>query len=479
MVFGPSAKLLDAMALRGVVTGLVKHCHGIMHMLLAHRIRLAPSSAQRDYFVRAAGTARRVYNWALAEWLRQRDAGGKPNAHALKRQFNAIKYSDPGWLDEAGQPWLKSMHRDSHSQPFANLARAWTRYFDAKRSGQLAHPPRFKRKGRSRDSFYVANDKFRLEGHCVVLPKIGKVALREGLRLAGKIMGASVQREADHWYLSVQVDVTDSQAYRRRVADGTVGVDLGIKAAATLCSGESIQAPKPLKAALRRLRIRARRLSRKLNAAKKLAGIHGVTPKGTRLPVSRNCKKAARALARSHARIAAIRIDFTHKLTTRLCRENQTVVIEDLHVKGMLSNHKLARAIADVGFGRIRSQLAYKAQRYGTKLIVADRWFPSSRLCSTCGWKYEALSLAEREWDCRQCGVHHDRDRNAALNLRRLATAAPGPSCGESALPVASPAATSDTATGILPAEVGEVTPVRDEHGLQDGSGQEENRVHL
>jgi putative transposase len=448
-------------------------------MLLAHRIRLDPNTAQRDYFVRAAGTARRVWNWALAEWLRQRDAGGNPNAYALKRQFNAIKYIDPGWLDDAGQPWLKSMHRDSHAQPFAHLARAWTRFFENKRAGQPAHPPRFKKKGRCRDSFYVANDKFRFDANSVVLPKIGKVALREVLRLNGKIMGANVQREADHWYLSVQVELTEAQAQRPRVADGVTGVDFGLKAAATLSTSETIPAPKPLKAALRCLRIRSRRLSRKLTAAKQRAGIDGAIPKGTRLPLSRNWQKASRSLARLHARVAAIRIDFTHKLTTRLCRENQTVVIEDLNVKGMLSNHKLARAISDVGFGRMRSQLVYKAKRYGTTLIVADRWFASSKLCSACGWKYEALSLSEREWVCQQCGACHDRDHNAAINLQRLATAAAGNPCGESALPGASSTATSGTAAGTRPAAGGKVTPVRYEFGQQDGSGQEENRVHV
>jgi putative transposase len=465
--------------MRIVARNRSKYYNRIIPMLLAHRIRLDPDTEQRDYFMRAAGTARRVWNWALAEWLRQRDTGGNPNAYALKRRFNAIKYFDPGWLDDAGQPWLKNMHRDSHAQPFAHLARAWARFFENKHAGQPAHPPRFKKKGRCRDSFYVANDKFRFNGDSVVLPKIGKVALREVLRLDGKIMGANVQREADHWYLSVQVELTDVQARRRRVADDVTGVDFGLKAAATLSTSEAIPAPMPLRTALRRLRVRGRRLSRKLTAAKQLVGIDGAIPKGTRLPVSRNRQKASRSLARLHSRIASIRIDFTHKLTTRLCRENQTVVIEDLNVKGMLSNHKLARVISDVGFGRMRSQLVYKAKRYGTTLIVADPWYPSSKLCSTCSWKYEALSLAEREWVCQKCGACHDRDHNAAINLQRLATAVAGKPCSESALPGASSAATSDTAAGIRPAVGGKVTPVRHEYGQQDGSGQEENRVHL
>jgi putative transposase len=167
--------------------------------------------------------------------------------------------------------------------------------------------------------------------------------------------------------------------------------------------------------------------------------------------------------------------DFTHKLTTRLCRENQAVAIEDLHVKGMLANARLARSIADVGFHEIRRQLQYKARRYGTMIVLADRWYPSSKLCSTCGQKNGSLTLAERTWTC-SCGVRHDRDVNAAINLQRLAT---GALAARTALPVASPAATPGTVAGMVPAAGGEVTPVRYEHGQQDGSEQDENGVHI
>lgn len=416
-------------------------------MLLAHRIRLDPTPEQVDYFGRACGTARRVWNWALGEWNRQYAAGERPNAHALKRQFNAIKYVDADWLDADGQPWLKTMHRDSHAQPFAHLGKAWAKFFKDVKAGKAAHTPQFKKKGKCPDSFYVANDKFRLDGRHAVLPKVGAVTLRETLRFEGKIIGASVRREADHWFLSVQVDVPDSQALCRRGGHGVVGVDLGLKAAATLSSGESLQAPRPLKGALRRLKLRGRRLSRKLTAAKKLAGITGAIPKGTRLPVSANRKKASRALARLHARIARIRADFLHKLTTKLCRENQTVVIEDLNVKGMMANERLARAISDVGFAEFRRQVTYKAVRYGGTLVIAPRFYPSSKLCSTpgCGWKKQDLTLKDRQWTCPCCGRTHERDHNAALNLERLATVALS---ATTALPVASLAVTSGTDAG-------------------------------
>ncbi|WP_299643879.1 RNA-guided endonuclease TnpB family protein [uncultured Chloroflexus sp.] len=442
-------------------------------MHLTHKIALCPTPEQVDYFKRACGAARRVWNWALAEWNKQYEAGLKPNAMALKKQFNAIKYSDPQWLDENGQPWLRGIHRDAHARPFVHLANAWDRFFADIKAGKPAQAPQFKKKGRCRDSCYVANDKFKLDGKTIRLPKIGDVLMTETLRFSGKILGATVSRTADRWYVAIHVDVPDAQFYRRRTAHGTVGVDLGIKSAATLSSGEAIQAPKPLTSALRRLRIRSRRLSRKVEAAKIHAGFlpKQRMPKGMRLTLSNNCRKSAQIVARLHARIANIRTDFVHKLTTRLCRENQAVVIEDVHVKGMLANDKFARAISDVGFGLFRSQIEYKAKRYGTQLIVADRWYPSSRLCSVCGYKNDALTLSDREWMCPACGTHHDRDLNAAINLQRLATA--------TALPVASPSGNGGTVGEGVSPTVGKVTPVRYECGLQDASGQEKNRAHV
>lgn len=373
-------------------------------MLLSHRIRLEATAAQVDYFARAAGTARKVWNWALAEWLRQEASGQRPNAMALKKQFNAIKYDHPDWLDAAGTPWLHTIHRDAHAQPFAHLARAWRRYAEQRRSNKPVGRPTFKKKGRCRDTFYIANDRFRLEDKSIVLPKIGRVVLAEMLRFPGKIMGANVSREADHWYVAVQVELPEQQAHLRRCGDGVIGVDLGVSAAAVLSTGEKIHAPRPLRSRLRRLRIRSRRQARKLEAAKAAAAIAGPIPKGVRLQVSRNRAKAARALSRLHADIVHVRANFSHQLTTRLCRENQAVVIEDVNVRGMLANHRLARAIADVGFYAVRRQLQYKAQRYETVLVLADRWYPSSKQCSCCGARNATLTLAERTWTCI-CGA--------------------------------------------------------------------------
>lgn len=421
-------------------------------MHLSHKILLKETAEQAEYFSRACGTARRVWNWALATWNSQYEGGEKPNGSKLKKYFNSIKYTSPDWLDEDGNPWLKGIHRDAHSQPFTNLQKAWSKFFSDVKKGAKAHPPRFKKKGKSKDSFYLANDKFSLDGNRIRMPKIGWVLMSESLRFEGRILSASVSRTADRWYVSVQVDVTDGQFYRKRDSHNAIGVDLGIKSAAVFSDGTVVEAPKPLSKCLRRLRVRSRRLSRKVKG-------------------SNNRRKSSLRLARLHARIANVRTDFVHKLTTRICRENQTVVIEDLNVRGMSKNERLSRAVSDAGFGMFRQQIGYKCERYGTRLVVADRWYPSSKLCSVCGRKNEALTLKDRVWDCQLCKTHHDRDVNAARNLLRLAT--------ETALPVASSSSNGDAATQTVCAVAGKVTPVRYDNGLQDVSGQENNSEHI
>lgn len=280
------------------------------------------------YFKQACGTARFVWNWALAAWNRPWQAGGHPNAGALKKQFNAIKYTS--------FPWLKDIHRDAHSQPFADLATAWQRLW----THQNEHPV-FKKKRQTRDSFYVANDKFRLQGPQVKRPQIGWVALPEPLRFPGKILGARVTRQADQWFLSVQVDVPNTIYYRHRDAPGITGVDVGVKTFATLPNGEKIAGPKALRQALRRLKMRQRAISRKMVAAKAAIGLapKAPIPPGTRLPRSRNWLKAQSHLARTHLRVFNIRRDFLHKTSTRLCRENPAIGIETLSVAGMMPNH--------------------------------------------------------------------------------------------------------------------------------------------
>jgi putative transposase len=385
----------------------------VVSMRLAHRVRLDPTPAQQEYFRRACGVARFAYNWALAEWRRQYAAGEKPSEAALRRQLNALK-------DERF-PWMREVTKNAPQQGIKNLGRAYASFFEdlAKhRRGELpwqrVRVPTCKKKGRH-DAFRADNgpdkdhpDAVRTNGKCVKLPVIGWVAMREEVRFAGRILSVTISRAADGWYASFTIEV--EYAPDPRSDDTVVGVDLGITALATLSDGSRVPAAKPLRRYLQKLKRLSRSLSRKQRG-------------------SRNRSKAKTKLARLHQQIANIRADALHKLTTNLTRY-RTIVIEDLNVTGMLANRNLSRAIADVGFFEFRRQLRYKAAMAGSRVLVADRWFPSTKLCSACGAKNGALTLSERIWTCGSCGTSHDRDVNAARNLARYAESSPASACG-------------------------------------------------
>jgi putative transposase len=334
--------------------------------------------------------ARFTYNWALAEWKKQYVAGGKPSGAALKKQFNAVRHVD--------YPWTGEVLRDATAQPFVNVQRAYQNFFDKR--GKY---PKFKKKGRH-DSFYCSNDKFVVDGARVRLPHIGWVRMHESLRFEGKILSAVVSRTAHRWFVAIAVDVPKILTTSENQA--VVGVDLGVKSLATLSTGEKFEAPKPLKKSLVKLQRLSRQLSRK--------------QKG-----SNRRWKAKQKVARLHYRVTCVRNDALHKLTTGLVERFGVVVIEDLNVHGMVQNRHLSRAISDVGFGEFRRQLEYKMAVSGGRLVVADRWYPSSKTCSDCGFKLDILSLGTREWACPACGISHDRDINAAINLEKLGRATP------------------------------------------------------
>jgi putative transposase len=284
------------------------------------------------------------------------------------------------------------------------LGRAFQNFF----AGRSRYP-RFRRKGQD-DRFTLTNDLFRVEGQHIRIPRLGWVRMREALRFTGRIVSATVTRVANHWYVSITVETSGLPAPPAE-NQGTVGIDLGVKALATLSTGESFEGPKALRTLLMRLCRLSRALSRKVKG-------------------SRNRAKAKLKLAKLHARIANIRRDSLHQLSTRITRRFHTIGIEDLNVKGMLRNRHLARAIADMGFSELRRQLEYKAAWRGGQVVLVDRWFPSSKLCSGCGYRLEALGLDVRQWTCPACEVSHDRDINAAINLENMAVSSTASACG-------------------------------------------------
>ena len=376
-------------------------------MLIAHRVALDLNNVQTAYMARAAGTARFAYNWALAEWKRQYEAWKldnsqpKPTQAALRRQLNAIKREQ--------FPWMLEVTKCAPQMAIIQLGEAFKNFFAGR-----AKYPQFRKKG-VHDRFTLTNDQFSIDGCRIRIPNLGWVRMRESLRFTGKIMSATISRVADRWFVSITVDTADDSPLPKAENQGlrsdtspaqqgkdVVGVDLGVSALATLSTGETVAGPKPHKALLGRLRRLSRSLSRK--------------QKG-----SVNRAKAKRKLARLHARIASIRLDALHKLTTDLARRFHTIGIEDLNVRGMARNRHLARSIMDMGFFEFRRQLAYKATMRGGQVVVADRFYASSKTCSACGHKLDALPLSVRAWTCPECGARHDRDINAAINLKNMA----------------------------------------------------------
>jgi len=360
-------------------------------MIKTHKIRLHPTPEQANYCARAAGTNRFVWNWALAEWNRQYEAGEKPTALKLKKQFNEIR--------RVQFPWTWEVTKNASDQPFLDLGKAFTAFFEGK-----AKRPKFKSKKKNKPSFYLANDQFALGDHRIWIPKLGWVNLAENLRLQGKVTGARITRQADWWFVSIQVEIPDPIPVKKPAA---VGIDVGLNRLATLSTGEKVENQAFLKTALKKVRQANKRLHRR-----KLG--------------SKNREKARRQVARLHYRITCLRQDVLQKLTTRLADSYGIIGVEDLHLKGLLKNRRLARSFADASLGTLRRLLEAKVAQRGGQVIKVDRFFPSSKTCHCCGWRWEAMTLKDRIFVCQNpaCPYYQfpqDRDHNAGQNVLREA----------------------------------------------------------
>src|SRR5438876_6072176 len=360
-------------------------------MIKAHKIRLHPTEEQKVYFAKAAGTTRFVWNWALAEWNRQDEAGEKPTAFKLKKQFNEIRREQ--------FPWTWEVTKNASDQPFLDLGKAFTAFFE----GKQGHPT-FKSKKGSKTSFYLANDQFELGDHRIWIPKLGWVNMAEHLRLQGKVTGARLTRTADWWFVSIQVEMPDEKP---DPCPSAVGIDVGLNRLATLSTSEGFENQAFLKTALKQLRQANKRLHRRVKGSK-------------------NREQARRQVARLHYRITCLRDDVLHKLTTRLASCYGIIGIEDLNLKGLLKNRRLSRAFSDAALGKLMNLLDTKVQQRGGQIIIVGRFFPSSKTCHACRWKWEDMQLSDRIFICQnlKCAYHHfeqDRDHNASLNILREA----------------------------------------------------------
>ncbi|HIE01419.1 MAG TPA: transposase [Thiotrichaceae bacterium] len=359
-------------------------------MVLSHKIQIKnPTVKQEQYFRQACGTSRFAYNWGLAEWRKQYEAGLKPSALEIKKVFNAIKPVD--------FPWVFNVTKCAAEQAFSDLGTAFKRFFKS-----VAGYPRFKKKG-VHDSFYLSNDQFKLSGNRIKIPKLAWVKLTESLRFEGKILSATVSRIADKWFVSINVQMETTLVKVSENQADVVGVDLGVKYLITKSNGETVVGRKPLKKLSRRLARQQRHLNKCTKGSKRY-------------------NRQKRKIARLHYHISCIRHDALHKLTHHLCQNFKVICLEDLNVKGMLKNHKLAKVISDMGFYEFKRQIDYKATLFGNWISTISKWFPSSKKCSNCDHKKEDLKLSERTYHCHNCGFEIDRDLNAAINIEREGT---------------------------------------------------------
>jgi putative transposase len=357
-------------------------------MLMGFKTELKLNSSQRVLLAKHAGTARHAYNWGLGLCKQILDNNSRHPEEKIKfpTAINLHK-----WLVAMVKPryeWYYEVSKCAPQYALRHLSDAFKRFF-SKKGGF----PRFKKKGRG-DSFTL-DGSITVEHRKIKVPIIGWIKTYERLPQGIKPASVTISRTADRWFISFKIEIEPMVTEKKF---DVVGVDLGVNHLATLSTGEVFDGVKAYK-----------------KYGKKLARLQWLN-RHKQLH-SANYKKAQLRIARLHRKIANIRSDTLHFITTYISKNHAVIGIEDLNVSGMLANHKLAKAIADMGFYEFRRQLEYKCELYGSKLVVVDRFFPSSKRCSNCLTVKESLSLSERTYYCSECGFDSDRDLNASINL--------------------------------------------------------------
>ena len=375
-------------------------------MLIGFKTELNLNNEQRTLCAKHSGVARHAWNIGLA-------AGKYVLEHNQKNLAPTLKFPTGldlhKWLVAAVKPdysWYYEVSKCAPQQALRNLSQAFSDFFKKKEiRGKLVGFPRFKKKGKH-DCFYL-DGAISCDHLAIKLPRIGWVKTHERLPQGYQPKNVVVSRQAHKWFVSFKIEIEPTITTKKR---DVIGVDLGVKVLATCSDGtvfEGVKAYKKLAAKLSRMQYLLRQ---------KVIG-------------SNNWKKAQAKIARLQKRIANLRKDNLHKITTYLAKNHSRVVIEDLNVSGMMANHKLAKAIGDMGFYQFRRQLEYKAKLYGSEVLVVPRFYPSSKTCSNCHRVKENLTLSERTFVCDHCGLSIDRDLNASINLE-MAGSSPVSACG-------------------------------------------------
>lgn len=351
-------------------------------MYIGYKYRLYPNKEQQIYFSKCFGCVRFIYNSMLADKI------------AVYKETGKMLSVTPAFYKKEF-PWLKEVDSLALENARMNLQTAFNNFFKRPEMGF----PRFKSKKNNHCSYNTRNQNgsVRISDRHLRLPKIGLVRLRKHRDFNGLIKSATISRTpSGKYYVSILVE--QNEKAKLPTNQSQIGIDLGIKEFAITSTGELISNPKYIHKSEKRLKKLQKDLSRcKIG--------------------SKNREKARLKVAKQHEKISNQRKDFLHKLSKRLINENQVICLETLKVKNMLSNHKLAKSISDVSWSEFVRQLEYKSKWYGRNIIKIDAWFPSSQICSNCGHRDGKKALSIREWTCSNCGKHHERDINAAMNI--------------------------------------------------------------
>ena len=371
-------------------------------MILAMKVRLEPNNKQRSKLFQSAGTARWAYNWALAKQEENYKAGGKFRSDSeLRKELTVLKQTEE-------LKWLNQYSNNITKQAVKDACDAYKKFFK-----KLADKPKFKSRKKSKPKFYQDTEKIKFLNGKVRIEKVGWINLSEKSRIPddAKYSNPRVSFDGIHWYISVGID---NEPDNVELSTESVGIDVGVKDLA-ICSNmevpyKNINKTRKVRQLEKKLRRLQRRVSRK----------YQINKEGSSYVKTCNIIKLEKSIRTVHKRLDNIRTDYRQKVTTEIVKTKPSqIVMESLNISGMMKNKHLSKAIAQQGLFEFKTMLEYKCAKYGIDFVEADKWYPSSKTCSVCGYVKSKLSLSERKFSCDCCGTVLDRDKNASINLSR------------------------------------------------------------